>query len=208
MITLKLDIDDEIKEYNIPENWNDVTVSTYVKLLNLKTEGLNRFQQDAVVIGALCGMEDEDFYMIPEDEYYKIMKSVEFIKNEEIDMEPKDSVFIGTDEYFIKKDFDRLNQGEVISIQVITEKYEGRYDLAMVDLLPLFIRKKKENGKLETYKPSIAEERKQMLGDNISIADVYKLFFCFSDGKTSSISNIKDSLKAKQQVTKKEDSQS
>jgi hypothetical protein len=53
----------------------------------------------------------------------------------------------------------------------------------MAKLLCIFLRKKKENGKLESFKNSFME--REELFENVMISDVNNLFLFFLDGKPS-----------------------
>ena len=72
------------------------------------------------------------------------------------------------------------------------KQYENNIAPAMAKLLCIFLRKKKENGSLETFKNSFME--REILFEEVIISDVNDLFLFFLDGENLSQNNMKDYL--------------
>jgi len=182
MIKLNLTIDDEAKSFNIPQSWSDVTVGTYEKLANIDKANENEFQ---MAIDVLCAMTDislDDAYALPVDRMPEILEQIKFT-NTEIPSTDKEFILIDGEEYYLKKDFTQLTNGEVISLELLNKKHENNIEKAMAEMLCVFLRKKKENGNLESFKNSFME-RADLYREKVSIADVYNMFLFFSSGKT------------------------
>jgi hypothetical protein len=129
----------------------------------------------------LTGIEEELIYLLTQEQFLEVVEKVKFT-NEEIVSELKESILVEGEEYFIKKDFDKLNMGEIISIESLLKQSDGDLSKCMSKLLCVFLRKKKENGNLESFKNSFME--REELFDNVMITDVNNLFVFFSNGRT------------------------
>jgi hypothetical protein len=112
---------------------------------------------------------------------------------------------LGDDKYYLKKDFSQLTMGEVISIDTIMAEANGNIYKVMDKLLCIFLRKKKENGNLETFKPEFMERRWGFR--DIKISKVFNLFSFFLTGNNilqnntnPSLENQKKKNKSKKQV--------
>ena len=182
MIKLNLTIDDEAKVFNVPQNWEDVTVGTYEKLAKIDKANENEFQMAIDVLCAITDMSLDDAYSLPVDRMPEILKHITFT-NTEIPLTDKEYIEIDGDEYYLKKDFTQLTNGEVISLELLNKKHDNNIETAMADMLCVFLRKKKENGNLEGFKNSFMD-RADLYRDRVSIADVYNMFLFFSSGKT------------------------
>lgn len=177
MKKLNLTIDDESREYNIPDNWSEVTVSTLQKLGQYQLDDMTEIEQSVKTISTLLGIDEDDVMMIPIDEFHKISDEVSFL-NSDIESNPKDEIELNGETYYVKKDYSKLTTGEVVSIDTIMKKYDQNLMPAMAELLCIFLRKKKPNGKLEGFKNSFMD-RAELFGD-INVAEVYDLFINFS----------------------------
>jgi hypothetical protein len=180
MIKLNLTIDDEAKVFDIPQSWEDVTVGMYERIASLdKTKDEFELTIDALCV--LSGMSLDDAYALPIARMPEILEQIGFTNKE---IEPTDKEFIVIDgvEYYLKKDFSQLTNGEVISLDLIKKKYSNNIEKAIPEMLCIFLRKKKENGNLEGFKNSLMD-RADLFRDKAPIADVYNMFLFFLNGK-------------------------
>lgn len=177
MIELKLEIDGVAKEFNIPTNWEEVTVGQFEKLAKVE-HNTNVIKYLSSVICALSGITEDEFFMIPADKFEDMMEVLEFVVKP-IDTKIKDSIIIDDEEYFIKKDFNKMNMGEIISIETLTESAES-IDTIISKMLCVFLRKKVD-GKLEDFKNSFME--REELFKSVIITDVHNLFNFFLTGE-------------------------
>lgn len=183
MIKIHLEIDGEANEFNLPESWSEVTVKKASQLSSMKNvEGKNELELSVSIISILTGIDEEIIYMMSQEQFLEVVEAIKFTK-EEVTSEEKESILIEDEEYFLKKDFEKLNMGEIISIESLLKQSDGDLSKCMSKLLCIFLRKKKENGNLESFKNSFME--REELFDEVMITDVNNLFVFFSAGKNS-----------------------
>ena len=194
MIDLKIEVDDEVMEFTVPESWADVTVGQYVDSVNLNREGLSDIDLMIEMLSIFSNVDREISEMMDYESFNKLVMTFQFLEKE-ITNVVKDFVELDGETYFLKKDFESLTMGELISIEAIIAKYED-LTKAMPELLCIFLRKKTKKGKLEKFKTSMMG-RAEMF-KKVSIEEVHQIFFYFSDGKNISSGNMKDSLENKE----------
>jgi len=180
MIKLNLTIDDEVKVFDIPQNWEDVTVGMYEGIANLDRTKENEFQLAIDALCVLSGMSLDDAYALPVEKMPEILEQIKFT-SKEIEPTNKEFILIDGEEYYLKSDFSQLTNGEVISLELLNKKYDNNIEKAMTEMLCIFLRKKKENGNLEGFKNSFMD-RADLFREKVSIADVYNMFLFFSTG--------------------------
>ena len=190
MIDLKIEIDDEVMEFNIPESWAEVTVEQYIDSLKIDRDNLKEIDIMIELLGVFCDVDRDIVEQMPYDKFNELILVLSFT-NEPIKEELADSVMVGEEEYFLKKDFTSLTMGEIISVEALIGSHED-LSMAIPELLCIFLRKKKENGKLEKFKSSFLKRADSF--KKLSIESVHQVFFYFSDGKNLSLDNMKDSL--------------
>ena len=191
MINLKLEIDDEVREFNLPQNWDEVTIGDFVKLFSFNRDGLTTIELSVKVINILTGIDEELVMMMDVNDFQKLVEVFDFT-TKELDAVNVDSVEIGGETYYLKNDFSQLTMGEVISIETILKSADGNLFKVMDKLLCIFLRKKKENGKLESFKGSFMS-RAEIFKD-APISKVYNVFSFFLTGGTILEDNTKDYL--------------
>lgn len=177
--TLELEIDGTTNNYNLPTEWDDITVRQLQKVAKIQAEdNPNLIETSAKVIAALLDIELETVYMLSPQAFNQLTAEVEFL-NTDITTTSVDSIMVGDDEYFLKKDYNKLTMGEVISIQAIINKSKDNIIEAMPELLCIFLRKK-NNGELETFKNSFMDRAEIFM--DIPITQVYSILINFSNG--------------------------
>jgi hypothetical protein len=191
MINIQLELDGELMDFNMPTSWSEITIETAGKIYSINVEGKTKIESSVEIISILTGIETDYLYMLTPQQFGEIVEATKFT-NEEIKGELVDSIVIGEEEYFLKKDFSQLTMGEVISIETILKQFDNNYMAALPQLLCIFLRKKKENGALESFKNSFMERAN--IFKNIIITDVNNLLIFFSGGNNTLVSNMKDYL--------------
>lgn len=204
MINLIIELDGEEHNFNVPTGWNEVTVKTAAALSAVKKTDRTDIEVMVDIISLLANIDGELIYMLTSEQFNEVVEIVKFT-TEEIKGEMADSVIINDEEYFLKKDFSQLTMGEIISIDTIIAQNENNIAPAMAKLLCIFLRKKKENGSIESFKNSFME--RESLFEQVIISDVHNLFLFFSDGRNSSQSNMKDYSESQNQKPSEIDSQ-
>lgn len=179
-INLEIEIDGDVKTFNVPENWSEVTVGKTTEIATISKDTMNNLELMVRILSILSNMDEEIIYMMEQDDFLNIIETLKFT-NEEIKGELKEFITIDGEDYYLKKDFNKLTLGEIISIETIVKQYDNNIQLALPKLLCIFLRKKKENGKLESFKNSHME--REELFKNAIITDVNDIFVFFFDGK-------------------------
>jgi hypothetical protein len=156
MIELEIELGNEKKTYNLPESWDEVSVDDYVKLTSIDNDKLSQVQVVVKNLSVLTGIDEDTMYKIPMETFNGIVEYLYFF-NQPLEGELVDSVELEGEEYFVKKDFDKL-------------------------LLCIFLRKKVD-GKLEEFSNDMMG-RSELFG-KISINKIHKLFSFFSVGSLS-----------------------
>lgn len=202
MIKLEIEIDGENKLYDLPSDWNEVTVGIYEDVIKASQKMVNN-KIEAVVelLNALCGMNADEVYMLPVDSFNQICDTLNWIKDP-INAQSKESIIIDGEEYFIKDEFNKLSMGEVISVETILDKHNNSVEAALSDLLCIFLRKKKDNGKLESFKSDFMN--RSAIFKNIMITDIYSVMIFFSSGGSKFINNTK--ISSDQEIKRNQDS--
>ena len=182
MLKLKVELEDGVKEYGIPNGWDEVSVIKYKELVALRNTKSSNLELYIKIITVISDMEEEEVEQISTTDFEDIVEALKFTQDIiEAPKKEKKSISVDGEKYYLKKDFDKLTLGEQASIEIILNKYDGKLEDAITDLLCIFLRKKKENGKLEKFKNSFMERADSF--NNIMIGDVHNMFIFFSNGK-------------------------
>jgi hypothetical protein len=189
MTELKLMIDGLEKTYNIPTTWDDITIQTYKKIVNIPSEVKGVFLSIELAI-RLIGLDRDTIEELPIEEFNKILEQMTFI-NEELKAELAESIEVGGETFYFKKDFSKLTTGEVASIDLILQSAEGKWYDVIEKLLCIFLRKK-VGDELEKFKSEMMD-RAELFKD-LKIKDVQPIFFYFSSGENGSPEAMKESL--------------
>ena len=189
MKKVTIEIDDEVKEYELPSNWDEITLDDFIRLFSIDRTDLNPLEVSVKTIEVLVGINEEILLMMKSSDFELLATELSFTTR---DVEPVNVEFvtIGGEEYYIKKDFNQLTMGEIISIETILEGAENNIFKVMDKLLCIFLRKKKENGKLETFKGEFME--RATLFRKTPVSQIYNIFNFFLVGGNLLEVNTKD----------------
>jgi len=182
MININLDIDGEVTQLSTPQEWAEVTVGQSIRINSIDKEGKSELALIVSILSILTGIEEEILWMLSPEQFMELSEVIKFT-NQEIVGTKVDSVMVGEEEYFLKKDFEKLTLGEIISIETIMKQSDGNLTDAMGKLLCIFLRKKKPNGNLETFRNSFMDREEQFM--DLKITDVNNVFIFFLDGNHS-----------------------
>jgi hypothetical protein len=191
MVKLNLEIDDEVREFNIPENWDEVTIEQFINLFSFERQGMTELNIATRTINVFTGIDEDLLLMMNYNDFQQIIGVLQFTNK---DMEPQvvDYVELDGEKYYLRKDFDKFTMGEIISIETILSSSENNILKVMDKLLCIFLRKKKENGKFEPFKGEMMDRVE--LFRTAPVSKIHHIFNFFLDGGTLSTSNMKDFL--------------
>lgn len=181
MIKINLEIEDEVMEYTLPENWDEVTVEQFVKIFSINREGLALYEIATQTINCFTDIKVEHLEMMDYKDYIKITELLKFTEKDVVPV-TVEYVELNGEKYYLKTDFSQLTMGEVISIETLIGSTDN-FIKVMDKLLCVFLRKKKENGKLEIFKNNMME--RDVMFRQLPVSQVINIFSFFLDGVTS-----------------------
>jgi len=192
MVKLNLEIDGENKTYDIPTQWDDVTVDKFIEIVKLdEKKHINDLEKVMELMNILTTIPKDDVELLPVESFMEIQNNFSFVKTD-VDKKMKDSIVIDGEEYFVKNDFNDLTMGESITIETLLKEADN--PMYILDkMLCLFLRKKKENGKLESFKTTFLTDRIDIFR-KAPITEVYNNLIFFSSGGDILENNMKDFL--------------
>jgi hypothetical protein len=193
MIEINVELDDRVDTYNFPTEWSEVTIEQFGRLYTINKELHSGMFYTFEVLHQLTGIDREIIEQIDYESFSQIVDKLKFIF-EPLPVKENQSVVIDGEEYFLYTEFNKYTAGEIISIETILQSVNKEIYKVMPELLCIFLRKKKENGKLEKYKTSFMERRDKFR--NIKIDEINHLFTFFQIGRDLSANNTKVSSEA------------
>lgn len=203
MRELEIDIDGEITNYMVPTSWDEITVEQFLALNTLKDQdNLTEIQMLFKTIKIITGISDDELDVMPITGFNKLVELIKFvIEAPDFGKEIADSIMIGDDEYFLKKEFNNLTVGEVIALEITMKKASGDLTNILPDMLCILLRKKKDNGKLENFKEDFFTRKEMFM--KLPVKDFINIFSFFLNGEITSPKDLKTSSSKKKRVTKK-----
>jgi hypothetical protein len=193
MIEINVELDDRVETYNFPTEWSEVTIEQFGRLYTINKDIHSGMFYTFEVLHQLTGIDREIIEQIDYESFSQIVDKLKFIY-EPLPVRDNLSVVIDGEEYFLYTEFNKYTAGEIISIETILQSVNKEIYKVMPELLCIFLRKKKENGKLEKYKTSFMERRDKFR--NIKIDEINHLFTFFLTGRDSSANNTAVSSEA------------
>lgn len=192
MIKVNLEVDDEVKEFNLPENWSEVSVDNFCRIWEFDRTDMTTIEFSTRIISSFTDMDESLIMKMNYTDFQKLVDTLKFTQEEFVPDKDVDYIELGDEKYYIKKDFNQLTMGEVISIETILGDANGNIYKVMDMLLCIFLRQKKENGNLETFQPHFMERRWKFR--HIPISKVFNVFSFFLTGKNILENNTNPSL--------------
>jgi hypothetical protein len=195
-INLKIDGKEHIAK--IPENWNEVTVDHYQKLIKIdRLQWLTSFDKDVAIISTFIGVDKEIIELMELNEFNSLIETLAFLKSDNIEYPPlADSIELGGKEWFIKKDFDKMVVGERITLDVfISGKNSPDTELDL--FLTLFIKETPD----ETWKNDHKSRRD--IFKELPFVSVKPIMDFFLIGMLSPKKDMKHSSEDPNQTTEK-----
>ena len=190
MIEINVELDDEVKTYEFPTSWSEVTVDKFKNLYTINKDIHSGMFYTFEVLHQLTGIDRDIIEQIDYEDFSKLVEQMKFIY-EPIQEKKSESIIVDGEEYFLHTEFNKYTAGEIISLETILASANNEIFKVMPELLCIFLRKKKDSGKLENYKTSFMERNE--LFKNINIDEINHIFTFFLRGRDSSANNTKGS---------------
>ena len=189
MISVNIELEEGIKSYDFPTSWEEVTVEQFVKLFADHTPTDNELMASVKVMSILSGIEEEIIMAMDVEDFKNLAVQLTFI-SEEMPNEEVDYIEVEGEKYYLYKDFSKMTTGEIITIELLMEKNEGNIYRVMPQLLCLFLRKKKEDGKFEKFNTDMMDRADKF--KKVNISKIHQVFNFFLTGETIFSPNIQD----------------
>ena len=198
MVSIEINLDGEEKQYQFPTTWREITIDIYQKIHQLeKPEDENNLMYLFDLITVLSGIDKTILYQMDINQFQLIAEQLKFVYTP-VEVVSVDYVEIEGEKYYLYKDYDKYNAGEIISIDTILRQTNYDYIKCMTDLLCVFLRKKVE-GKIEPFTTDLFNRKD--LFKNLNISEVNNVLSFFLSGNDLLPTTIKDSTNDKPHKT-------
>jgi hypothetical protein len=170
------------KEYNLPENWSEVTVEKFEKIMR-HSSFLSEYKSQTLfaleMFGLLLDCPVEEIKKLSKDSFSVLSEKCAWA-NEEIKSSLRNEFHINDKVYIAVKDFNKLSMGDAVSLEIMIG--ESKNEEILGNILPMLIRKAKpvvKNGEsvLEAGEFNADEynELRDLFKKNIMVTDVIGL---------------------------------
>ena len=198
MIEVNIELEGTNHIYNVPENWDEVTVEKFMNVYRHKNPNNNELLGAVNLISALSDIDTSVLLQMDIDDFKNLASKITFITNE-VPRTDTDYIELGDDKYYLYSEFNKLTTGEVITIETLLDSVDFDVHKIMADLLCLFLRKKDSEGKYEKFTTDMLKRKELFL--QVPITQIYHVFGFFLAGENISPNNTKDSTKNNDQLT-------
>jgi len=165
MIKIKI----EEKEYELPENWTEVSFSNYKKFRDFEVDGEDYVGYILLIISVMTGIKTEVLYSLNKDSAKELINSMLFLLEFEEDKKVINKFEIKGIQYKLK-DLSKLTLGEYISIEELIKK--GSIQNAGNIIYVMF-----SDG--EKFDASKIMENGKLIEDTLSVKEVLNLLDFF-----------------------------
>lgn len=184
MTNVEINNNGRIINVECPDNWGEINVITFLKIIEKKTEILQKenilISDEVDLVSIICGISDKILYQMNLEDLQKFSNIISFI-NKDIEKTPKEFIEINDEIFYVKNDFSKMTLGEVASIQNLIERNKNDVIQALPELLCVFLRKKDEDDNLEEFENKFLERRFKF--NQVIISDIYNIINFFFDGE-------------------------
>ncbi|NBW12736.1 MAG: hypothetical protein EBR82_32395 [Caulobacteraceae bacterium] len=181
MIDIKIQIEElGLVEGKLPENWDEITVGDYEKIFENNLTDLDQLSQYIFILSQLTNIPKDILMEVPIEDFKNLLNKIQFI-NSDIPSYDCDFIDIEDNRYYLYNDFTQLTAGEVITIDTLITQNNNNFNKIISDLLCVFLRKKKDNGKFEKFNTNFFERKDDF--KKLPIIKVYHLLTFFLNFK-------------------------
>lgn len=179
MITIEL----EGKEYVMPEGWDEVSVGTFEKIVQLASQ-YAAYGSDAEyvidMLATLTGAPKDVLLRITRKSFDDLSQRLSWV-SEEVSPSNKESWLINGIEYMPVRNLDTLTMGDSVSMELMVK--ESNEANILGNLLPMLIRKVKKidagGGKTkkvaDAFDANEYAETKELFNKHLMVCDVIRL---------------------------------
>lgn len=191
MITVNIELEEERKSYDFPTSWDEVSVEKFMKIYTSSDTKYEGIMGSVKVLSAISGIDEEILMMMDINDFKNLADQLAFV-NQDVPKHEVEYLELDGDKYYLYSDFNKFTTGEIITIELLLEQGGGNVFPVMLELLCVFLRRKKEDGTFEKYNTNFMS-RKDLFKD-VPISKIFHIFAFFLTINNSSNKNIVDYL--------------
>lgn len=171
------------KEYNFPTEWKDITINAYRRLVDVKDliSPEARIKGICSMAASILNIGIKELYFTTTDEFQKIVEALHFLETDVERKEMGDSIEFMGETYFIKKDLDKLNVGEMVSFEIFCQNESRLIDM-LAPTVALILRKDLS----DTFDADNYQNFVNVLGDNMDYETATSITTFFLPGEVNS----------------------
>lgn len=178
---LEFTIDDEIKKYELPTSWNEVSISQYSRLMKvLENDTINEVEMMIRTLEALLDIDAKLLVKVPLKYLKEVYVELEPLTKELPSNHIKNVIEIDNIEYGIIPDFDVLTLGEFADLDNYLQDAYANLDRIFAVLYRPVTKRKGDKYLIEEYTLKDIADRRKIFADKMSIDTVIGalVFFC------------------------------
>jgi hypothetical protein len=191
MIEVNIELEEETKTYEFPTSWDEVSVEQFAKIYTASDTKYEGILGSVKVMSAISGIDENILMMMDINDFRNLADQLSFV-NQDVPKQDVDCIEIDGEKYYLYSEFNKFTTGEIITIELLLEQGGGNIFPVMLELLCVFLRKKKEDGSFEKYNTNFMNRKD--LFRNVPISQIFHIFAFFLTINNSSNKNIVDYL--------------
>lgn len=204
MKVIELIVDDKVSKYELPTEWNEVSISQYSKLMKvLDNENASEIEVIVKTLEALVGIESRVLTKTPLKYLKSVYVELAVLTSKEPANHLKKVIEINGVEYGIIPDFNDLTLGEFVDLDnYLQDSWNNLVKIFAVLYRPI-VERKGDKYIIEDYTLKDIKERREIFSDKLSIDTAFGAMIFFYDIGSKLIENMVSSLEMQNQELRK-----
>ena len=204
MKVIELIVDDKVSKYELPTEWNEVSISEYSNLMKvLDNEDASEIEVIVKTLEALVGIESRILTKAPIKYLKKVYGELSILTSKEPANYLKKVIEIDGVEYGMIPDFEDLTLGEFVDLDnYLQDSWNNLVKIFAVLYRPI-VERKGDKYIIEDYTLKDIKERREIFSDKLSIDTAFGAMVFFYDIGNKLIENMVSSLEMQNQELRK-----
>lgn len=204
MKVIELIVDDKVSKYELPTEWNEVSISQYSKLMKvLDNEDASEIEVIIRTLEALIGIESRVLTKAPLKYLKSVYVELAILTSKEPANHLKKVIEIDGVEYGMIPDFNDLTLGEFVDLDnYLQDSWNNLVKIFAVLYRPI-VERKGDKYIIEDYTLKDIKERREIFSDKLSIDTAHGAMVFFYDIGSKLIENMVSSLEMQNQELRK-----
>ena len=204
MKVIELIVDDKVSKYELPTEWNEVSISQYSKLMKvLDNENASEIEVIVKTLEALVGIESRVLTKAPLKYLKSVYVELAILTSKEPANHLKKVIEIDGVEYGMIPDFNDLTLGEFVDLDnYLQDSWNNLVKIFAVLYRPI-VERKGDKYIIEDYTLKDIKERREIFSDKLSIDTAFGAMVFFYDIGSKLIENMVSSLEIQNQELRK-----